>query len=94
MTAEGPVLLIDVYNLYLRNFCANPLMAEGQHVGGVVGCLQSLNSLISAHSPSECVIVWEGGGSARRRAIYPEYKSRRRPVKLNRFHEGDLPDTV
>jgi DNA polymerase-1 len=94
MTDGGPVLLVDSYNLFIRNFCANPLMAEGQHVGGVVGFLQSLNLLISQHSPSECVIVWEGGGSARRRAIYPDYKSKRRPVKLNRFHEGDIPDTV
>jgi DNA polymerase-1 len=69
-------------------------MAEGQHIGGIVGFLQSLNLLIANHKPKECVIVWEGGGSTRRRAIYPDYKSRRRPVKLNRFHEGDIPDTV
>jgi DNA polymerase-1 len=69
-------------------------MSEGQHVGAIVGFLQSLNLLIAGHRPKECVVVWEGGGSSRRRAIYPGYKSRRRPVKLNRFHEGDIPDTV
>jgi DNA polymerase-1 len=93
MSDDRCILLIDAYNLFIRNFCANPLMAEGQHVGGVMGFLQSLNLLIAAHKPKECVIVWEGGGSTRRRAIYPEYKSRRRPVKLNRFHEGEIPDT-
>jgi len=94
MQDERPVLLIDAYNLFIRNFCANPLMADGQHVGGVVGFLQSLNSLLSTHRPKECVIVWEGGGSTRRRDIYPDYKAKRRPVKLNRFHEGDIPDTL
>jgi DNA polymerase-1 len=94
MSEDRPVLLVDAYNLFIRNFCANPLMADGQHVGAVVGFLQSLNSLISTHCPKECVVVWEGGGSSRRRAIYPDYKSRRRPVKLNRFHENEIPDTV
>jgi DNA polymerase-1 len=94
MNDNRKVLLIDAYNLFIRNFVASPLMAEGQHIGGIVGFLQSLNLLIANHKPKECVIVWEGGGSTRRRAIYPDYKSRRRPVKLNRFHEGDIPDTV
>lgn len=94
MSEDRPVLLIDAYNLFARAFAANPLMADGQHVGAVVGFLQSLNLLIASHRPKECVVVWEGGGSSRRRAIYPDYKSRRRPVKLNRFHEGDIPDTV
>jgi len=94
MQDERPVLLIDAYNMFIRNFCANPLMADGQHVGGVMGFLQSLNSLLQAHRPKECVIIWEGGGSTRRRDIYPDYKAKRRPVKLNRFYEGDIPDTL
>ena len=94
MQDERPVLLIDAYNMFIRNFCANPLMANGQHVGGVVGFLQSLNSLLQTHHPKECVVIWEGGGSTRRRDIYPDYKAKRRPVKLNRFHEGDIPDTL
>lgn len=93
MLDERPVMLVDAYNLFIRNFVANPLMAEGQHVGGVTGFLQSLNSLLAAHRPKECVIVWEGGGSTRRQSIFPDYKSKRRPVKLNRFHEGEIPDT-
>lgn len=91
---EEVVILIDGLNLFIRNFTASPLMAEGNHVGGVVGFLQSLGALMWRLRPTECVVVWEGGGSLRRRAIYPEYKSRRKPVKLNRFHDGDIPDTV
>jgi DNA polymerase-1 len=94
MKDTRPVMLIDAYNMFIRNFSANPLMADGQHVGGVVGFLQSLNTLLQNHSPKECVIVWEGGGSTRRRNIFPDYKTKRRPVKLNRFYEGDIPDTV
>lgn len=91
---ERPVLIIDAMNLYIRNFCVNPLMADGQHVGGIVGFLRSLNLLIETHRPKECVIVWEGGGSTRRRAIYPDYKSGRKPQKLNRFYDGEIPDTI
>ena len=69
-------------------------MAEGQHVGGIIGFLRSLNLLIETHRPKECVIVWEGGGSSRRRSIYPDYKGGRKPQKLNRFHDGDIPDSV
>ena len=89
-----PVMLVDGMNLFIRNFIANPLMVEGQHVGGAVGFLQSLGSLFAQHRPMECIVVWEGGGSLRRRQLYPDYKSRRKPQKLNRFHEGDIPDTV
>lgn len=56
--------------------------------------MKSLGSLIDTHAPDECIVVWEGGGSIRRRQIFPDYKSRRKPVKLNRFHDGDIPDTV
>lgn len=69
-------------------------MAEGQHVGGTLGFMSSLSALVSKHRPSRCIVAWEGGGSTRRRDIYPEYKSRRKPQRLNRFHEGDIPDTV
>jgi DNA polymerase-1 len=38
-------------------------------------------------------VVWESGGSARRRKILPEYKLNRRPERLNRFYEDDFPET-
>ena len=91
---DGPVMLVDAYNLFIRNFVANPLMEEGQHVGGTVGFLKSIGALVAAHRPSSLIVIWEGGGSSRRRAIFPHYKDNRRPQKLNRFHEGDIPDTV
>jgi DNA polymerase-1 len=88
-----PVLLIDAYNLFCRSYAANPQMANGEHVGGTMGFLSSLGSIISMLRPSACMIVWEGGGSARKRAIFPDYKGRRKPQKFNRFYEGEIPDT-
>ena len=40
------------------------------------------------------VVVWEGGGSPRRRSKDPGYKGGRRPEKLNRFYSEDIPNTV
>jgi DNA polymerase-1 len=40
------------------------------------------------------IVVWESGGSSRKRAIFSDYKLNRRPAKLNRFYEDDIPDTV
>ena len=77
------------------HFAANPSVNEnGQHVGGAVGFLKGVQLLIDNFHPEKLYVIWEGGGSARRRSIYKGYKSGRRPVKLNRFYEADIPDTV
>ena len=89
------VLIVDALNLFTRHYVAHPaLNSNGGHVGGVVGFLYSVISLVERYKPSEVAIIWEGGGSTRRRAIYSEYKSKRRPQKLNRYYEKDIPDTV
>lgn len=90
-----PVLLVDALNVFMRHFVANPTMSEnGHHAGGIVGFLKSIRYLVDQVHPSEVYVVWEGGGSARRRAIYKDYKSGRRPQRLNRFYGDDIPDTV
>ena len=43
--------------------------------------------------PRQMCVVWEGGGSSRRKALYSDYKQQRRPEKLNRFYEDDIPDS-
>tara|TARA_Y100000034_G_scaffold134971_1_gene205068 strand:+ start:2646 stop:3599 length:954 start_codon:yes stop_codon:yes gene_type:complete len=92
---EKPVLLVDALNFFMRHFSVNPSVSEnGHHIGGVVGFLKGIQLLIDNLSPQEVVVVWEGGGSLRRRQIYPEYKNNKRPIRLNRFYEGDLPNTV
>jgi DNA polymerase-1 len=89
------ILLVDALNLFTRHFVANPAMSEhGYHVGGIVGFLNSLRLMNERFSPEKVFIIWESGGSPRRRAILPEYKSNRRPKKLNRYYDDEIPDTV
>jgi 5'-3' exonuclease len=92
---DRPFLIIDGLNVHTRHFVANPTMsALGHHVGGITGFLKSIELLVQKTAPQRVVVIWEGGGSPRRRAIYPDYKSKRKPQKLNRYYEGDIPDTV
>jgi DNA polymerase-1 len=89
------ILIVDGMNLFIRGFVANPSMSEnGFHVGGVVGFLNGLRNCIEKFKPTDLFVIWEGGGSARRRAIYSDYKKKSRPQKLNRFYGEDLPDTA
>lgn len=62
-------------------------------MGGTIGFLKTLQRLMFELQPSSVYVVWESGGSMRRRALYKEYKTNRRPSKLNRFYEDDIPDT-
>jgi|TARA_R110002060_G_scaffold28358_3_gene38360 5'-3' exonuclease len=90
-----PILLIDGLNCFYRHFVANPSMGEnGDPIGGIIGFMKGIQLLIERYAPHEAIVVWEGGGSPRRRSIDPTYKGGRRPEKLNRFYSGDLPDTV
>ena len=92
---ERPIILIDGLNLHTRHYVANPAMnSEGHHVGGIVGFLKGIQLLSNKLHPAHVCVIWEGGGSPRRRAIFPDYKSRSRPQKLNRYYENDIPDTV
>jgi DNA polymerase-1 len=62
-------------------------------MGGSVGFLKTLRRIVSELQPSAVYIAWEGGGSQRRRSLYAEYKLNRKPEKLNRFYEDDIPDS-
>lgn len=81
-------------NLFVRSYSAYPSMsAHGYQMGGCIGFLKTLQRLVNEIGPSAVYIAWEGGGSQRRRALYSEYKLNRKPGKLNRFYEDDIPDT-
>ena len=90
------ILIVDGLNVFMRHFAANPATSEnGEHVGGVVGFLRGLRYLVDLTRPKEVFVIWEGGGSLRRRAIDSNYKNGRRPVKLNRWYDNeDMPSTV
>lgn len=94
MPAQRPVLIIDGMNLFVRSYSAYPTMsAHGYQMGGCIGFLKTLRRLVTEQQPSAVYVAWEGGGSQRRRSIYPDYKMNRKPSRLNRFYEDDIPDT-
>lgn len=93
--SNRPIMLIDSMNLFIRNYMASPQMdINGNPIGGTIGYLKSLGSLIKKLAPSKVYIVWETGGSPRRLKLYPEYKQRSRPMKAaNRAYDDAIPDT-
>ncbi len=93
---EKPYLIIDSLNLFTRHFIANPTISlNGEHIGGIVGFLKAIQLLSERFTPAGLYVIWEGGGSPRRRAIQSSYKNSRRPQKLNRFYsDEEMPDTV
>lgn len=92
---KNSILVVDALNFFMRHFSVNPSVSDnGDHIGGVVGFLKGLQLLVDRLRPKDIIVVWEGGGSLRRRNIYPEYKNKKRPIKLNRFYSGDIPDTI
>ena len=36
------------------------------------------------NNAKDVYIIWEGGGSVRKRSVFKDYKRQSRPVKLNR----------
>jgi DNA polymerase-1 len=91
---EKPALIIDGANLFVRSYCAFPQMSShGYSVGGVVGFMKKMRYLTELLQPRAVYVVWESGGSPNRRRLYADYKKHRRPAKMNRFYEDDIPDT-
>jgi 5'-3' exonuclease len=69
------------------------MSSHGYQMGGCIGFLKTLKRLVYEIQPSAVYVCWEGGGSARRRKLLPEYKLNRVAGKLNRFYEDDIPDS-
>ena len=95
MVGDFPILLIDGLNLFIRNFsiCPDVSSKTGENIGGYVGFLRSVEKLANMFSPSEIYVIWEGGGSSKRKSLLKEYKKGKSPTKLNRFYEDDIPQT-
>jgi len=85
------VLLIDMLNMYVRNFSAFAVTNDnGQLVSGLYGSLASIRSQIELHQPDHVFVVWEGEKSSeRRRKTLTEYKEGRSFKGLNRKHFED-----
>ena len=86
MSESKRVLIVDQLNLFFRNYIVNPSISmDGAPIGGLRGCMQSLQKLVRESKPDMIVICWDGeGGSTKRKAIKKDYKSGRKPIRLNR----------
>lgn len=91
---QRATLIIDGLNVFTRAYAAYPQMTtNGEQMGGCVGFLKMMQRIVGLLNPSAVYVVWEGGGSTKRRAIFSEYKVGRRAEKLNRFYGDDIPDS-
>lgn len=86
MSKNKRVLIIDQLNLFFRNYIVNPsLSTDGSPIGGLRGCIQSLQKITRESKPDMIVICWDGaGGSKKRKALKKDYKAGRKPIRLNR----------
>ncbi len=83
------LLLIDGMNNFIRSYVVNPsLDANGSHIGGMVGFINSLKKAMSETKPDAVIIAWEGAnGSRKRKEINKDYKAGRKPPRLNREYK-------
>lgn len=78
-----PYVFVDGFNLFIRHYLVNQeISAYSIPVGGTVGFLRSLHYIIDTYAPEKVFVVWEnGGGSPRRKSIFPDYKRNRAKMK-------------
>lgn len=86
MKPKKRVLIIDQLNLFFRNYIVNPsLSSDGAPIGGLRGCIQSMQKVVRESKPDMIVVCWDGeGGSRKRKQLKKDYKSGRKPIRLNR----------
>tara|TARA_B100000900_G_scaffold416113_1_gene449193 strand:- start:739 stop:1632 length:894 start_codon:yes stop_codon:yes gene_type:complete len=66
---------------------------NGEQIGGVVGFFNNTLKIVERSNPEAVYVIWEAGGSKRKRQLYSEYKTGSRPASLNRYYD-DIPDTL
>lgn len=73
-------LLVDYYNLFIRNFNVLPITNDnGEHFGGTFGFLRCLKYAIDEFRPTSVYIISDGKNSGyRRKLVDPNYKSSRK----------------
>ena len=90
------VLIFDGLNVFMRHYIAHPAMSEnGEQIGGIIGFYYNLINLIEKCKPESVIVMWEGGGSKRKRDLYSDYKKGSRPKKMNRYYDdSEIPDSL
>ena len=90
LKTDDKILIIDGLNTFIRCFSVIPTLNDnGIHIGGLSGFLKSIGYAIRTLNPTRCIVVFDGkGGSQRRRKLYPNYKSNRKPnLRYNRVED-------
>ena len=95
MLTKDRILIFDGLNVFMRHYMAHPAMSDnGDQIGGIVGFYYNLVNLIEKCKPEAVIIVWEGGGSKRKRDLFKDYKKGSKPKKFNRYYDSeDIPDS-
>tara|TARA_R110000851_G_scaffold118451_1_gene245902 strand:- start:704 stop:1681 length:978 start_codon:yes stop_codon:yes gene_type:complete len=93
---KNRVLIFDALNVFMRHYIAHPAMSDnGEQIGGIVGFYYNVVNMIEKCNPESVIVVWEGGGSKRKRDLYPDYKKGKRPPKMNRYYDKEeIPDSL
>jgi len=93
---KNRVLIFDALNVFMRHYIAHPAMSgNGEQIGGIVGFYYNLIGLVEKCNPESVIVVWEGGGSKRKRDLYPDYKKGKRPPRMNRYYDKEeIPDSL
>jgi DNA polymerase-1 len=75
--SERPIIIVDSMNIFIRHYLVNEsISSKSDPVGGVVGFLRFLDSIVYRWSPKKVILVWENGGpSPKRKKLYEHYKS-------------------
>ena len=76
------VLIVDGHALAYKMFHALPEMKSpaGAPTNAIFGFIKSLRKTLDELRPSHGAVVWDGGLSAERLALLPEYKAQRAPM--------------
>lgn len=87
------ILLIDAYNLIIRNYVKNPhLNEDGENIGAVASTITSLYFLIKKFSPKQIYLCFEGknSGSRRRRSFHDYKDGRKAPHTIKNYSQSNL----
>lgn len=85
------VLLIDGMNTFIRSFAIiNKINSQGHNVGGLIGTLKSIGSLINDINPTRVIVILDGEGNiTNKRNLYSDYKGTRKIKRITNWSSFD-----
>lgn len=86
------MILIDAYNLIIRNYVKSSLLNdEGENIGAVTGTITSLYYLLKKFPSRQVYLCFEGKNSGqRRRKSFHDYKDGRKAPHTIKSYNSDL----